>query len=791
MKNIKKRIIVSVFLILFILLSGAGLTGYLILKNSVADPQTRLECAGLENRVEITFDSKGIPQVWAANEHDALFAFGYLHAADRLFQMDLTRRVSQGRLSELLGSETLPFDIQQRLIGHDRLAAKVIDSLPAGLNARLQAYADGINYYVENCPALPFEYQLLRTEFEPWTVYDCLTIFSFQTWFSDFLVSGDLHLAQIYDKLGAERATQLNIPYPRWAPVTVPVKKKKVKPSGPLQKIMARALFENGRYPFTMAHSSNSWVIAPRRSASGRAMLASDPHLEINRLPQFWYYLGLHVKSTNINALGISTPGLPFITMGHNGRAAWAFTVAGVDINEYYLEQINKDSTQYLTKNGWADLDIIPQKIQISGQEEPYEFDVMITRHGPLIVPEDSLQHPYALHWAGYDVNLPESVAAGFRLARIKNWGEFRSVVTSFGALSANWTYADSAGNIGYQLGIPIPIRNQPDSGLPLEGWNTASIWDGFYPLEQTPHSLNPERGWLATCNNKQQTDGLPYELTGRFAYDRILRINELLNSKEKFSVSDMQSFQMDLTDRYLPRWKDILAEGLVQTGETELADSLLGWDGRMDENSTNGALMVLFINYLRHYTFDDELGRLSRKISVYNLENIFRTGPFEWFDDVGTEDRVEIRDEIRQKALKDALRSARGKTWGQLHTLEMRHPFAVVPVLSSLLDLAPEALPWHGSPGTLNASFFMEKKNRTDRFQAVVGPSWRFVIDFADPDGATMVLPAGNSGNPMSPHYMDFREMWKSGQRWNVPISEAKVRQKTVQTTVLLPFSE
>ena len=776
---------------LILLIAAAFIFAALLIHNSLPQQEGAVQLTEIQNPVEITYDKMGIPQIWAQNQYDAFFAFGYLHASDRMFQMDMTRRVAEGRLSELLGPAVLNIDIHQRTVGHCRIAEKFLPKLSAENRAKLQAYTDGVNSYKKSCEALPFEYQLLRTDFEDWTIKDCLSVMSFQTWFSDYLMSPDAFLAEAADKLGPDKIRSLNVPYPKWAPFCTPQNKSGdggiAGSAASAQNLIAAQLFKNSDLPFRMSNSSNTWVIAPHKSKSGRAMLASDPHLETTRLPQFWYQVGLHIKETGADVLGISTPGLPFITMGHNKEAAWAFTVSGVDVNEYFIEKFSEsDSTQYLSKDGWKTLQTFPQEIRVSGYEKPYTFNVHSTEHGPLVFENDSLNQHYALHWAGYDIDLNNCFSAGFHLAYVDNFADFQKDVTRFGALDANWTYADEKGNIGYQLGTPVAIRPEKEDNLPVPGWSGEYDWQGFYPLEKMPHSYNPPRGWLASCNNKQDSDNPEINIYGNYASDRILRITQLLNSKEKFSVQDMYDFQMDITDAYLLRWKGIISDLMTQSGNEAEAEKIRRWDGNTGIHSQETALVNLFLNRLRHLTFDDELGAKSSKMLKSDLDHLWHNGPYEWFDDITTKEVAETKEQIAARALKEALEIRGTKSWGDFQTLTMRHPLSVVPVVSDLLKLEYGPQPWAGTAGTLNASFYFESKDQPNHFESTVGPSWRFVIDFSDKDAATFVLPAGNSGNPVSPHFMDFFDFWKSGKRWTVPISQKAVYEQATHILVV-----
>jgi penicillin amidase len=782
----KKILLIILIIIIVIIIAIAG-SGYYILHQSVPARAGKIKTSAVFNSVEITFDKMGIPQIWAKNEHDAFFSTGYLQASDRLFQMDMTRRVAQGRLAELLGEAVLEIDIQQRRIGHRQIAETFLDKLSESNRNKLQAFIDGINFYVQNCDALPFEYQLLRMDFDEWTLLDCISILSFQTWFSDALMSPDAFFVKATEKLGIEKAKELNVTYPDWAPTVVPDKQHDAVSS--IRSGFVEQLIAQNRLPFLMSNSSNSWVIAPEHSESGSAMLASDPHLEITRLPQFWYYLGLHIKDKKIDALGITTPGLPVIIMGHNTKTAWAFTVSGVDVSEYFAEKINpEDSTQYLTPEGWANFKIREETIRISGKDEPAIINVRSTRHGPVMFNNRKMNQVYALHWAGFDINIDEAFSAGFSLIENSDFEGFQHAVTKLGALDASWTYADCNGNIGYQLGTPVAVRPKSGNNFPVPGWTDEYEWQGFHPLSETPHALNPAQGWLATCNNKADQTNLNYDLEGFYAVDRILSITSLLNSRDKFSVSDMQSFQMDLKDHYLLRWVKMIVPLLEENNYMDQANQLRSWNGITDIRSQETAFISLLLSNLKSTIFHDEIGDQADRISNQTLETIFKLDESPWFDDINTPDVTETKDVVFRAAVDSTNSELGNKSWGDIHTLTMSHPFAVVPGISSLLNLKHGPFPWAGTPGSLNASFFMKSADQPGHFNSIVGPSWRFVIDFSDIDGAAIVLPAGNSGNPMSSHFMDFFDMWKSGARWNVPASYTKVKEKTETILYLEP---
>ncbi|KAA3613007.1 MAG: penicillin acylase family protein [Calditrichaeota bacterium] len=783
------KILFRVILTLLILIVCAGIFGYALLKNSVAPYEGELALKGVIEKIEITFDKKGIPQIWAENENDAYFALGWLHASERLFQMDMTRRISQGRLSEVLGEITLKMDVESRKIGHDQLVRNQIQNLSPENKARLEAYALGINTFVDETAAMPFEFYLLDYDFSPWTVYDCLTIMSFQTWYSDALQNRDLFFVEVAAELGLEKAQSALFSYPDWAPTTVPAQSS-VSFLPDFKTAIATSLFKENKIPFLLTNASNSWVTSPQKSVSGSAMLASDPHLETGRIAQFWYYAGIHIKDKNVNALGVTAAGLPLVVMGHNGHAAWAFTAGGVDVTEFYEEQIHEhDSTQYLTLDGWKKFETRKEEILVAGKES-YKFSVFNSLHGPVFFKDKKTKKVYTIDWAGFDADINLAITSGFDLISVNNFQDFRQAVTQFGALDANWTYADKEGNIGYQLGTPIPVREKNWKNLPVKGWENNRVWDGYYPLEKTPHAFNPQKGWLASANNKQAADDFGYEILGNFAGDRIVRLEKLLSSKEKYSVQDFMLIQNDIIDETLLLWANKLVSPLKDFGAEgiTMSNKLSSWDGHTGIESNETAFINVFQQLFKKNIFADELGKNHRHIEDVWLLEIFDKNTLHWFDDISTADIVESRDQIIKKTLKETLEMVKGKSWGQFQAFTMQHPFTVVPILGDLLDLKHGPWSWPGTEGTLNSSF---SSYEDGNFKVVVGPSWRFIIDFANPDVVQMVLPAGNSGNPMSPYFTDFLELWKTGQYWNVPLSQESVYSDKSSVLVLTPIND
>jgi penicillin amidase len=761
---------------LIILLLSLLTAIYIFLTSSLPDYKGKIISAEMNASVTVYFDKMGIPQICAAADDDLWFVLGWIHAQERLFQMELTRRIASGRLAELLGKDVLPVDRLNRTIGHRHHALSALPYLDADIHRRLSAYTSGINAWVEYTTALPFEFYLLGLDFEDWTALDCLIVYSFQTWYSDFLQNNDALYISFQKQFGRAKAIELQAHYPEWAPTTAfynPYKNYRI---------------DNSILPVFsgITTASNGWVIAPHRSVSDYAMLACDPHLEIFRLPQFWYSVGLHCTETHINVFGATTPGLPYVAYGHNGKAAWAFTAGGIDITDYYIEQLHpEDKSLYKIPQGWAQFQEIEEIIHISGTDTTERLIIKKTRHGPVLEEDDSLDYVYALRWAGFDMSLSESMQNGFKLMNVSDFDSFRNVITHFGALNANWIYADKSGTIGYQLGTPIPVRKFENSQFLLPGWESRYDWKGYYDLENAPYSINPERGWLANCNNKPAAENLGYDLPGNFAADRILRISNLLDSKTKFNARDMQKFQYDYVSDYMLRWKDSAAHVLEQLNMPQIAEEVREWNGDLSGSGHLNALMMHWLYYLKKLTFGDEFQ--SKNIKLENLfafrdiilEKVFLKGPDYWFDDVRTRKKIESKEFIAATAMQMAITEVNNQNWSDLQILDIAHPFAQNVLLDFVLNLSRGPFKRSGTKSTLNAT--VSRKDPDKGFKALVGPSMRLVVDFADVNTTSIVFPAGQSGHPLSSHFFDFYKLWSAENIWIVPFDLELIAQNAV----------
>jgi len=703
--------------------------------------------AGLDGEVEILFDGRGIPRVYTSTDQDAYRALGWLHAGERLFQLELTRRATRGTLSEIFGSITLEADRVHRLYDF----AGRVDGRASDLDSRrlgvLEAYVEGINSRLENTSRLPPEFLLMQLTPEPWSVEDVLAIGYYQTWYPSSLVS---RLAEtrrdLVEKFGPDAADWLTGPIDWSVPSTGAI------------------------------DGSNSWVVAPKRSESSGALHASDPHLDHTVVPGHWYAAGLH-SDEGLDVVGVTAPGLPLFAMGHNGQSAWSFTVAPVDTFEFYRQQRHpEDPDLALGPNGWQPVERHTGQIAVSDQEGPVEVEFIQTELGRVI--ETTESQWLVKHWAGFDLDPIRALASALEWPRIDNFQDFRDTATDTGALSVNLLYSDRDGDIGYVQTSPIPNRQHTRFFEILDGSDPENVWDGFHPPPLHPHAHNPDRGWLGSANNRPAGEDWPIAIPGSWKELRKRRLSAWLDGDGSFNTEAMRAMQLDrVSDRALS-WKGWLIEIAQESGRDALADELDAWDGSMDPESTTAALFARWWGHLGYTLFEGTglpVGLVNEVVD-------------EWMH--GGHESIEELQVDREAAGKQALDRALGHETarlGAIQQLEIRHPMAGAGLLDAWLGLSRGPFPVGGDEGSLNVTGSRFEPHG-GRLEPRYGPSMRFVMDWADPDAFTLNLLAGQSGHPSSPHFDDFIDDYLSGTPWSVPWSREAAERGTESRLELVP---
>ena len=761
------RVTAITLVALALLATAAWVGGRRYLARSVAPLAGETTIAGPSAPIEILVDARGVPQVWPQTDADARFALGWLHAAERLFQMELTRRMARGELAELFGEQAVSLDLEQRRLGFAWQVARDSATMPQDAREQIAAYVAGINAWIAQAKPLPPEFVLLGFQPRPWTVEDVAVVGFYQSWFAVSLMdrSGD-HRA-IYERLGSDAGRLANL-VQQWSAPTVPA--------------IARAVPK-------LTKASNSWVVAPKHSASGAALHASDPHLELSSAPGLWYAVGLH-SAEGLEAVGISAPGIPSISMGHNGTVSWAFTVAPVDLVDDYWCQVSGDRGQVTTVRGAEPLIAQVESIAVKGVAPRVE-QILRAPKGPVMeLRGDSAR---VQHWAGYDFPAWSVAVGSLGLMRATDFESFRRTVTSTGALSVNWTYADRAGNIGYQLGSPIPIREGFDTFVPQSGVDARAEWKGYRGLGERPFALNPAQGWLASTNNQVVGPGSTYPIPGFYDVARMTRATELLDQltgagtpvPRTTNADAMRSMQRDIVSGISLRWRGLAIEGAESVGDTAAVRHLRFWQGRMHMTDTAATLFAYWWQHLPEVVFRDELGDewpKARHLVIAALED-----SAEAFIDDRTTPARETRREIATIAMRKALAERWARPFGAVQTLTIRHPLAVVGVLDRWLGLTRGPFSSRGDAATLDAAFVEFDAERRG-FNTIAGASMRFVLDWADVDGFTLSRHLGQSGNPLSPHFDDFLESHMTGEAWPMPFTRAAVAKQAVATWTLRP---
>ena len=757
--------IVSITLItITVLILLAPVAGWLYLRRSLPETDGTVRLSGLQGSVEVIRDRYGIPYIYASSDHDAFYGLGYAHAQDRLWQMEMQRRIGAGRLSEVLGEAPLETDQFLRTVGFYRSAEAAWPALSPENQATLQAYADGVNAYLASGHPLPPEFTILGFKPEPWRPTDSLVWAKMMAWNLGDSYGDDLLNAEVLSALGPERTTQLAYSYPDGAPIILP-------PDSMTGLIEAgRALRE--RIGLGGKHiGSNNWVVSGTRTASGKPLLANDPHLGA-QIPSIWYLAG--INGDRIHSVGATLPGLPAVVIGHNERIAWGVTNLGPDVQDLFVERINPANPNQVEVNGrWENIQVIPEEIKVKGREEPVKWAARATRHGPLVSDVTSQRgQALALRWPALDPG-DTTMTAFMGINSAGNWQEFRDALRKYVAPSQNFVYADVDGNIGYYGPGRIPIRAKGDGSVPAPGWNDEYAWTGWIPFEQLPNAYNPANGYVVTANNRVTPDDYPYFITNDWAPPyRAERIVELLTAKAGLTPDDYAGIQADQRSAQARELLPYLLAVQPQTPEERQAlDILRAWDGTASpENAAPAIYEAWYAGLYRALLGDDLGGDVGKFFTSRNdpmlLKRILSGEEAVWCDNVLTP-AVESCAETTRVALQDALKELDkrlGKNmgnwqWGDLHrTLFPHNPFSQVSFLKPFFQ---RSIVTGGDNFTVNPSPY----KLDEPFDSTWLPSYREIIDLADLGNSRFMHTTGQSGNLLSRHYDDLIPQWRGVQ--------------------------
>ncbi|MGA7292415.1 MAG: penicillin acylase family protein [Terriglobales bacterium] len=791
---------------------------------------------GISSKVRVIRDEHGVPTIEAATFEDLFFAQGYVTAQDRLWQMDMMRRAAGGELSEVIGDATIPMDRGERILGL-RVAAEVAEkTLSPRDRAFFEAYARGVNAFLDSHRnRLSLEFRLMKYTPRPWTITDSLLVGARMVQdLNHYRNPPPLTREKILAKLGPELTDDLyvNSSWRDHPPTEVrrldeaPAvhddddnddDDEEVVPQGSTRHLISALPSDDSsalasvfdlEEAYSFRPGSNNWVVSGEHTISGKPLLSNDMHLD-HQMPNLWFEA--HLKTTGkptadspaFDVAGVTLPGVPFVIVGHNQRVGWGFTNVGPTVEDEFIEEFNGQG-QYKTPAGWIEPQLRQEVIHVKGKPD-VTFDVIITRHGPIIT--DLLlgeTRKIALRWTLQD---GEGLVF-FDVDSAQNWNEFRKAFSNFVAPGQNVMYADIDGHIGYQATGRVPIRAEGDGSLPVSGSEDAHEWKGWIPYDDMPHTYDPPEGILATANGRITPDGYKYSISTEWeAPWRTARIYRVLESGKKFSPADMLALQMDISSTFDHFCADKFVYAIdhasnASTRAKQAADILRDWDGRMSEDSAAPTIETKARGQLVRMLLEPKLGsapngpnhgQLSWKsyqwsMSSVWLENVLAKQPERWlppgYSDYGSLLTSAVEKVIRQAA--SVVNPAPGEIslapadlnqwkWGKNHPVEIEHlVLGQLPLIGRFT--APGLHPISGSNFTVKA---------VGRGH---GPSERLTWNFANFDESTLNLVTGESGIFLSPYYMDQWPAWYGGSTFVFPFSQAAVEQHRRHEMTLEP---
>ena len=780
--------------------------------SQTASQQNSVQIKGIKDRITIRRDERGIPYVEAQNDEDLYFGQGYATAQDRLWQMDLFRRTARGELAEILGAGPNNIAIDQdklhRTYGFTQAAEAELANASPRSRTMLEAYARGVNAYASSLDpkSMPPEFQILQYSFRPWTPADSLVVVKIffealsDTWRLDIM-------RQALSVLPPEKRAEL---LPEISPIDVLVVGKdtqskirsaaRMKPepvSAPAlaqlahnQEIAAAALDRIGFHTDALA-ASNNWVVSGKRTVTGKPLLSNDPHLRPTA-PSIWHMI--HLSVPGVRVAGVGTAGLPGVILGHNEHIAWGFTNVGPDVQDLYIEKFNPDNPkQYQTPAGWQDAVIRREEIKVrkgigSSEHDILNYDVTVTRHGPIIFEGDGKR--YALRWTALDPskNNPDSTQA---LNRARNWKEFNAALESFTAPTQNIVYADVDGHIGYHAAGVVPIRKTGDGSVPYDGSTDAGEWTSYIPVAKLPTLFDPPSGIIVTANQRIVGTDYPYFLTHSWAQPyRARRIFDLLNEKPKLSSDD---FRRILGDVYAIGGVTFTQEAVKQLrpkltpADDKLRatlDAFEKWDGRINAESTVAPIASQMRLAFRSKILTAALGQeLVRNYQWSNfdttLDRVLKEQSAAWLP----KEYPSYADLLRasyQEAIGTLARTLGADetkwTWGEMAKARFPHPLGAAPLIGAQFTVP--AFPQNGTGGFIGATVNVGSS-----------VSMRLIADPSDWDKTQQGIALGESGWPKNPHWSDQLADWRAVTPREFPFSQPAVLKATKETLVLEPL--
>lgn len=754
-------------------------------------PQLRGELSlfGIEKNVDVYFDDFGVPHIYGRNAADTYHAFGYIHAQDRLFQMEVMRRVGKGRLAEIFGEDLIEADILFRTIGTHRKAAEDaarFDSLPAELQLICNSYIGGINEYLEE-GKLPIEFTLAGIEAEPFTIEDIYAISGYMAYSFAFSLRTDPLVQKIRNTLSTEYMADFDL---AWDDNAVDVVAVDGTAQAALSPIYPKALDE---LAVPMFQGSNNWMLSSSKTLSGKVLFANDTHIKYSS-PSVFYEA--HLEYPGFGIYGHYLAGIPIALIGHTRNHAWGLTMLENDDSDFFAEKFISNDSKYTLYNDSLRKEVIfhHDTIHTKGGKDSI-LTVLETIHGPIvnhILPE-KFNNPVSMSWTYLELenNLLE---AFWMINGASNMKKFEEGVAMINAPGLNVGYGDASGNIAWWGAAKLPIRKPENSGKQfLSGWNGQDEYLGYYDFTQNPAQQNPEVGYLVTANNTRAVDTLnvyPGYYAPQTRYDRL---TSLLTNMRAATMDSMATLSLDMVSITEAKVAHEIAAAIRSTDESlseleaNALELLANWDGSHRLRDQEPTLYYLVLFHILERTFSDEMGDelfemlLHTHMIQRSYPKLFMNPASPWWDDTTTPLFKERRRDLFAEALKESVAELEAQfgseiaewRWSKVHTTLHPHPMGKVKFLENFFNVGP--FPSPGGNETVNNAGFTfnpEAKN-----EANFGPAMRIIIDFADVEHAITILPTGNSGNFLSPHFSDQAEMYIDGEFRAMMMNEKEIK--------------
>nr|WP_299339948.1 penicillin acylase family protein [Allomuricauda sp.] len=796
MKLVKKILGVIAILIVLLILGAWIFVGTL-----KPDYDGEKTLPGLNETVNVYFDPYGIPHIYAENETDAFRALGYVHAQDRLWQMELLRRIATGGLSEVFGADLVDTDKFFLSLGideHTEMTLKGLDENSEVVKLS-NAYLEGINDFIENGPT-PIEFYLTGLEKTSFSLKDIYNAVGYMAFSFAQAHKTDPLLTDLKNDLGEEYLKDLAIGSDT---STVWIKNyKNIANDSISTNITASVRRALEKLPIPLFVGSNSWVIAPEKTKSGKVILANDPHIGFAQ-PSVWYEA--HVSTPTYEKYGYHLAGVPFPLLGHDRNLAYGLTMFQNDDLNFYFEEINpSDSTQYKTEEGWKDFETVNKTISVKDGED-VAFTYKKTRHGPIlngIAKQITQERPVAMSWV-YTKMENKVLEAVYKMTHASNLEEFQDALPNIHAPGLNVMYGDAEGNVAWWASAQL--FQMPDSistKFILNGASGEEEPIRYLDFSENPSAINPPWNYVYSANN--QPDSIAGMLYPGYYLpeNRAKRIVQLLDAKDDWDQAAVSEMILDVTSSVNPGLVSELIKlldiSVLNENQVVEVDKLRNWDGSYSLDSQSALLYHRCEYYVLKNTFEDEMGpeRFEQFLSTHLMKRhiawgaIMRVG--QWWDNVNTENYTETRNDIVLKSFADAWTSlvkdfgtdTNTWTWDKVHTLEHKHPIGEVESLRKYFNVGP--YPVEGSREVINNLGF--SYDSTGYYKVTSGPSTRRIIDFSDVENSISILPTGQSGNPFSDHYKDQAELFVNGEFRKMMMNKQEIETESESKLVFVP---